>query len=80
MHRFAGSETESETAALDKEFWVKRASEVCPCVLCVLVCALIWIAFATLPPHTCMHFSHSLALTHLLVSLSLRLSYYLSYA
>ena len=28
MHRFAGSETESEAAALDKEFWVKRASEV----------------------------------------------------
>ena len=28
MHRFAGSETESEAAALDKEFWVKRAAEV----------------------------------------------------
>ena len=28
VHRFAGSETESEAAALDKEFWVKRASEV----------------------------------------------------
>ena len=28
MHRFAGSDTESEAAALDKEFWVKRAAEV----------------------------------------------------
>ena len=32
VHRFAGSETESEAAALDKEFWVKRASEVGECV------------------------------------------------
>ncbi len=46
--RFSGSETESEAAALGKDFWVKRAGEVCVCVcvcfyfcVCVCVCASI---------------------------------------
>ena len=63
IHRFAGSETESEAAALDKEFWVKRASEVhmsvclCTCMtLCVLgSCLLIELGL--------MYFSLSLSLS-----------------